>query len=232
MNTLLFIPGAWMGEWIWEKFRKRLQPDIPTLSLTLSGLEKEATNSANIHLKNHIDDVERFIDEQKLENIILVGHSYSGYLAPVVASRLSDMVHHIIYIEAFLPVRGKSLLESTGLDIDHEVELITQNQGTWPAPTLQELQDQQFLDKQQCEWLIRNFVGHPGRTVLEEAQLDIPVEEIPASFIGAHKPDINWNNPHCKLEYYSIEAGHWPMITAPDKLAEIIETIFYKHKPS
>ncbi|MDJ0622500.1 MAG: alpha/beta hydrolase [Desulfocapsaceae bacterium] len=228
MNTLLFIPGAWMGQWVWEKLRKKLPPDIPTLSLTLSGLTRETTSPADIHLSTHISDVEQFIDEQKLENTILVGHSYSGYLAPIVASRRQDVVHHVIYIEAFLPVNGKSLLESTGLDSDHEIDLITNNQGKWPAPTLRELQEQHFLDEQQKEWLSRNFVGHPGQTVMEKAQLGVPIEEIPASFIGANKPDINWTYPNCKIEYHLLEAGHWPMIAAPEKLAKIIAAIFYK----
>ena len=43
---------------------------------------------------------------------VVVGHSYSGIVAGQVADRAPDRVAHTVYIDAFVPHDGRSMLDA------------------------------------------------------------------------------------------------------------------------
>ena len=49
-------------------------------------------------------------------SIQVKGPGSNDFFAGIVAARKPELVKHIVYIEAFLPIDGKSLLDVTGLD--------------------------------------------------------------------------------------------------------------------
>ncbi len=51
------------------------------------------------------------IKYEDLRDIVLVGHSYGGMVATGVADRARDKVRQLIYVDAFVPEDGQSLLD-------------------------------------------------------------------------------------------------------------------------
>ena len=113
---ILLIPGAWMGAWIWDDTVERLaEAGCAARSPTLTGLDPQASRSdiSQVRLANHVADVERAlcaIDEP----VMVVGHSYSGLLAGIVADRLPDFAVHTTVVCGFFPRDGRSLLDDWG----------------------------------------------------------------------------------------------------------------------
>ena len=79
---------------------------------TYTGLgERAHLASPAIDLNTHIQDILNVIKFEDLEDIVLLGHSYGGMVATGVADRARDKVRQLIYIDAFVPQDGQSLLD-------------------------------------------------------------------------------------------------------------------------
>jgi pimeloyl-ACP methyl ester carboxylesterase len=131
----VLVPGAWMGEWAWSEVASCLRRKGHGVdAITLTGLH-DGDEAAVVRLAAHVQDVLDHLRTNGLRDVVLVGHSYSGVVVGQVAALVPGLVARTIYVEAFLPVDGRSLLEVSGLDVEHERRLIVENAGLWPPPT-------------------------------------------------------------------------------------------------
>nr|WP_246754475.1 alpha/beta fold hydrolase [Bradyrhizobium diazoefficiens] len=73
----------------------------------------ERTHLANlaIDLETHILDILNVIAYEDLHDIVLIGHSYGGMVATGVADRARDRIQQLIYLDAFVPENGKSMVD-------------------------------------------------------------------------------------------------------------------------
>lgn len=228
----VLVPGAWMGGWIWSEVSSLLrQKGHNVHPITLSGLDDDL-DSAKIQLATHVKDVLDYLEYHQLEQVVLVGHSYAGIIVGQVAAQVPKRVAHTVYVEAFLPVDGQSLLQVSGLDVIHEQELIEHNAGLWPAPTQEELSQQPSLNAEQVATMASRLVGHPGQTVVDPVVLNHPLSALPSTFIagsgwldGSREADLlNALRRERRWHFATIEGGHWPMVTIPEQLtAELLQ---------
>jgi pimeloyl-ACP methyl ester carboxylesterase len=77
---------------------------------TLRGNRNEDDRS-KIGLEDAISSVIEFIEENDLTDIRLVGHSYAGMVISGVADRLETRLRRIVYLNAFVPLDGQSLID-------------------------------------------------------------------------------------------------------------------------
>jgi pimeloyl-ACP methyl ester carboxylesterase len=78
---------------------------------THTGVGERAHQGAeNITLEAHIRDVVGCIEAEELSDIILVGHSYGGMVITGVADRMADRIKALVYLDAFVPGDGESLM--------------------------------------------------------------------------------------------------------------------------
>jgi pimeloyl-ACP methyl ester carboxylesterase len=79
---------------------------------TLTGLaERSHLLSPAVNLDTHIDDVVNLIRWEELSDVVLCGHSYAGAVISGVADRIPDRIRSLVYLDAFLPEDGQSLLD-------------------------------------------------------------------------------------------------------------------------
>jgi len=226
-KKLILIPGAWSNKSIWNHLKLELSKlGIDSQALTLSGLEQN-DKTKNVDLRNHVNDVVTFLNSQSANGTTLVGHSYSGFVASLAAEQIPDKVAGLIFIEAFLPENGKSLLEIAGLDVEEETKGIATNNGIWQPPTKNEISSQPYLSKEHIDFLVSNMLGHPGKTVTDKAEIrGENLQKLPVSYIGGNLSEKVKNNPNfSKIDFFKLDGGHWPMLTKPRELAEIIGKI-------
>lgn len=228
MSNFVLIPGAWMGAWVWEPVTLNLRElghDVHPV--TLSGLDNENEDVSDIGLATHVEDVLTVLKERDLRDVIVVGHSYSGIVAGQVADRAPEHVARTVFVEAFVPHDGKSMLDSfPESQSKEELRQIAENEGRWPPPDITDLKHEQDLSAAQVRWLAERFVGHPGRTVSEPAVIDLSLAEQKTTYIAgsseysdgavaAMREEPNWT-------FCELDAGHWPMVAAPSELAALL----------
>jgi pimeloyl-ACP methyl ester carboxylesterase len=99
--TFVLIPGAWMGAWVWEAVARDLASlGHRAVPITLAGLESGHGDVSGVGLATHVEDVLGLLDRADLRDVVLVGHSYSGFVAGQVAGRAPGRVSHTVFVQA------------------------------------------------------------------------------------------------------------------------------------
>ncbi len=114
MANYVLVHGGWFGAWCWYKVVPLLQAaghSVYTPTLTGVG-EQAALLTPEIGLDTHILDVVDLIETKGLQQVILVGHSYSGMVITGVADRVPQRIAHLVYLDAVVPRDGQSLVDT------------------------------------------------------------------------------------------------------------------------
>lgn len=118
MSTYVLIHGAWWGSWSWEKLVPHLERQGHTvIAPDLPGYGGDATPLANIVLQDYVNYICTILDARQ-EPVILVGHSRGGIVITQVAEHRPDKIAALVYLCAFLPRNGESLLQLAQQDTE------------------------------------------------------------------------------------------------------------------
>ena len=112
-RSYVLVHGAWHGGWCWRRVSDRLVAEGHRVFCpTLTGLgERVHLLDKSVNISTHIQDVANLIAYENLSDVVLVGHSYGGYVINGVAERLADKIGAIVFLDAFLPQNGETLIE-------------------------------------------------------------------------------------------------------------------------
>lgn len=111
MANVVLVPGAYHGGWYYS-------PIMPQLTaaghvghaLTLSGLDGPVDRPrVSINLDTHIEDVVSLIELEKLDEVVLCGHSYGGMVIAGAADRLPGRIKTLLFLDAIVPNDGDSV---------------------------------------------------------------------------------------------------------------------------
>jgi pimeloyl-ACP methyl ester carboxylesterase len=107
--NFVLVHGTWLGGWIWAEvvpllFAAGHRAYAPTLTGTG---ERAHLISPEVGLETHINDITGVIDAEELDNVVLVGHSFSGIAATGAADRRRDRIRKIVFYDAIVPVPGR-----------------------------------------------------------------------------------------------------------------------------
>jgi pimeloyl-ACP methyl ester carboxylesterase len=118
--TIVIVHGAWGGSWAFRKVETLLRDKgFNVYRPQLTGLgERVHLSRADIGLTTHIDDVVNTIMYEDLHDIILMGHSYGGMVISGVADRVPDRIRRLVYVDAFVPNDGESVMSINGTSSD------------------------------------------------------------------------------------------------------------------
>jgi pimeloyl-ACP methyl ester carboxylesterase len=112
-TTYILVHGAWHGSWCWSRVRAALQSaGHNVFTPTLTGLgERSHLNSPAVDLSTHIADIVNLIRWEELSDVVLCGHSYAGCVITGVAEQIPDRIRSLIFLDAFVPENGESLVD-------------------------------------------------------------------------------------------------------------------------
>ncbi len=232
MTNFVLVHGAWHGGWCWTRVApllRRAGHDVFTPTLTGLG-ERAHLASADVNLDTHIADILGVIDNEELDDVVLVGHSYGGMVITGVAERAAKRIDTLIYLDAFVPEDGQSVFQLMGPERAGGIREQTSRTGDgWrvdPMPA----EVFQVRDAGDIAWVDRRCVPQPIATFGQ------PIAS--AGAIGAvrRRMYIRADNDrvtayaHCAeharnaadWDYHDVPAGHDVMIDAPDALTEIL----------
>lgn len=111
-STYVIVHGAWGGSWAFKEVDSLMTAHghlVYRPSLTGQG-ERVHLASPDITLTTHINDVVNTILFEDLSDIVLVGHSYGGMVITGVADRVPERIRKLVYLDAFLPTDGESVV--------------------------------------------------------------------------------------------------------------------------
>jgi len=150
------------------------------------------------NLTDHISQVCELISKNNLVEIILVGHSYGGMVITGVASKLSQRIKKLVYIDAALPSSGQSLFDL--IKLGGKEPLSFEGLEALP-PYIEPL----TFDENLLQLIPKCYI----RCTRSEFGF---VSQLAKDKIAYDK---NW-------VYMEIETAHNPMRTMPDKVLDIL----------
>jgi pimeloyl-ACP methyl ester carboxylesterase len=115
MARFVLVHGAFHGAWCWEPLVAELSAaghGVQTFDLPGSG--EDDTPVAEVSLDAYVERIGAILKEQP-EPVVLVAHSMGGVAVTQAAVRWHDRIARLIYVAAFLPGDGQSLVDLTKL---------------------------------------------------------------------------------------------------------------------
>jgi pimeloyl-ACP methyl ester carboxylesterase len=230
-KTFLVCHGAWSGGWAWKKMHPLMRAAGHRLvTPTYTGLgEREHLAGPSIDLETHIQDILNVIRYEDLREIVLIGHSYGGMVATGVADRARDRIAQLIYLDAFAPNHGQSLLDLNEPARQRMQEFV-KTADAWRLPPNPPPQDTSPAD---VEWLMERRVSQPIKCFQMPLKFHGGELTLPRSYIYALRaaPADTFRRfaERAKTEpgwrCYEIDASHAPNVTAPETLYALLEEI-------
>jgi len=115
MARFVLVHGAFSGAWIWGPLMEHLKAAGHTAeAFDLSGLGDDKTPVREVTLDRYAARLCEVLASSP-EKAIVVGHSMGGVSATQGAARSPERVAALVYVAAFLPKDGQSLLDLTKL---------------------------------------------------------------------------------------------------------------------
>lgn len=114
MARIVLVHGAFGGAWCWEPVIPGLEEAGHTVqALDLPGSGEDTTPVAEVTLDAYADRVSDVLAQGM--PAVLVGHSMGGVVVTQAAARSPQLVDSLVYVAAFAPADGQSLLDLTQL---------------------------------------------------------------------------------------------------------------------
>jgi len=222
--TFVLVHGAWHGGWCWKKVAPLLRADgHQVYTPTLTGLgERRHLASPQVNLSTHIQDVVALLEFEDLHDVVLVGHSYAGFVIAGVTAQARARLGHLIFLDAFLPEDGKRMTDyfnPEGLN-----DVVQRQGGGWRLPLPFPLAELGVDNPADVAWATPRITDQPFATFTET--LKLPAD----SFVGLRSSYIRTTNgepfepqaTRATAAGFNVsamtDAGHMVMITRPREL--------------
>jgi pimeloyl-ACP methyl ester carboxylesterase len=115
MARFVLVHGGFSGAWIWLPLMNRLEADGHVVeAFDLPGTGNDHTSASEVSLDSCAGRVCEVLAADS-EPAVVVGHSTGGIVATQAAARCPERVAALVYVAAFLPKDGQSLLDLTKL---------------------------------------------------------------------------------------------------------------------
>jgi pimeloyl-ACP methyl ester carboxylesterase len=222
MATFVVAHGAWAGSWAWTRVSDRLvAKGHRVLVPALSGLgERSHLAGSAINLTTHIDDVVNEVLWKDLTDIVLVGHSYGGFVITGVAEKIAERIGSIVYVDAFIPDDGQAFA-------DFSPEWNLPPEALIPAPPAV-IGD--YRDEADLVWVNEKATPQPAGTFTERVSVTGAYKAISRkTFVQA----TGWDSPFKDAvvafradkgwSVFEVACGHDIAIEEPDELTRILE---------
>jgi pimeloyl-ACP methyl ester carboxylesterase len=234
--TFVLVHGGGHGGWCFKRVSERLRAaghDVYAPSMTGMG-ERSHLLRPDIDLDTHIADIVNLLKWEDLTNVILLGHSYGGYVIAGVADQIPASVAHLVCLDTGIPRNGQSLagvpavqdeyrhvrtINGVELFLWPETETINKYYGVWNA--------------EDVAWMKQKLTPHPWKCFSQSIHLsnEAALQKIPRTTItrpsgtptgGPPNPSPVPKAVQRNAQVWEINTGHDMMITAPEAVTGIL----------
>lgn len=238
MATFVLIHGSCLGGWVWQRVAEPLRQAGHVVSTpTLTGLgERVHLARPEVDLDTHADDVVNHLAFEDLNEVVLVGHSYSGMVVSSVAERVPERLSHLVYLSACVPEDGQCVYDTTVPVFREIVEGQARERGDgwqWPMPPPEELDQYLTLDGFSAgdkAWVWSKAVPQPLGTYRQPLHLGKPAAStLPRTYVHGTletvQPMVERVRAASGWDYRELPSGHWAMIRKPREVAALLVSL-------
>jgi pimeloyl-ACP methyl ester carboxylesterase len=250
-RPVVLVPGACLGGWVWREVAAQLRTEgHDVYPVTLTGLgERMHLAHAGVDLETHVADVVNLLEYEALEDVVLVGHSYSGIVVTAVADRVPARLNAVVYLDTSPLPNGMAIIDAQSPKQREQQQRMVEEQGDgwrWPVPDRETLTAGTFgstsgLREEHLQLIAQRATPQPYATMTSPVRLahDKPPDTRRAAIFCTeggidleHLRDlIAKGDPRAAIfadtdwELYDLPTGHWAMLSVPGPLAGLLRDI-------
>ena len=228
MATFVVAHGAWSAGWVWKKMHSLMVARSHRLvTPTYTGLgERAHLANPDIDLETHIADMLGVLEMEDLTGVDLIGHSYGGMVATGVADRARNRVSQLIYLDAFAPQDGDSVMNL--LPSEERAQRQPGGDG-WRIAPMTMPPDTPAED---VAWCAPRRVPQPAQTFQQKLHLQNGPLTLRRHYIYCtrHPPGDRFRPFYERAKHEGwgtseIDASHNPHVTCPEVLSDLLSRI-------
>ncbi|MEO0462428.1 MAG: alpha/beta fold hydrolase [Pseudomonadota bacterium] len=105
----VLVHGTWHGGWCWQwltPFLEAAGHRVTTPTLTGCG-DRQHLIGPQVGLETHVQDILNAVEFAGAQDIVLVGHSFSGITITGVADILRERIEHLVFFDALIPTESR-----------------------------------------------------------------------------------------------------------------------------
>jgi pimeloyl-ACP methyl ester carboxylesterase len=183
--------------------------------------------STDINLDTHIADVANVIKWESLEDVVLCGHSYGGWVISGVVELVPDLIGSIVYLDAFMPENGDRGIDTQSKGAREAVEKAF---AAGEPSRLAGSAAQYGLVGEDLAWVDSKLTPQPIGVSLQPIRMTGARERVPKKsyilasgynnppFVGCYealKSDPSWR-------LFDLPCHHDVMVQIPGELSDIL----------
>ncbi|MEV8098606.1 dienelactone hydrolase family protein [Kitasatospora sp. NPDC085879] len=241
MAVFVLVPDWFTGGWIWEDVADRLRVSgAGAHPVTLTGMAggRDAAPPGT-DLETHIEDVLRVVDGLDAREVVLVGHGYGIHPVLGAADRRPGRIARIVHLDAGSPGDGDTALQAVPApEVRRPVSAGAAHLIPPPRPDgWQRWGSTAGLSAEALARLSDRAAPQPAGTLTRPLRLSGAAAALPAtgvlctgsgltvalleSLVAAGRPEArDLTRPTSR--FLELAAGHWPMLSCPGDLAEVL----------
>jgi pimeloyl-ACP methyl ester carboxylesterase len=230
VSTYVLVHGAWHGGWCWRKLVPLLEAEGHRVTTpTLTGLgERSHLAARGIDLNTHITDVVKHLEYEGLSDVVLVAHSYAGFVAYGMAEQGAAAIAHLVLLDGFVPMDGEAVADHVGERGTLYREEAAKDPGwTFPPPPPGAFG---VTEPQDIEWTQARLTEHPVMSYVQPLQLSDAIAALQRkTYISCTTPALavldeskRRIGEDDRWRLVEMACGHDAMIAAPRELAGIL----------
>ncbi|MBK7453176.1 MAG: alpha/beta hydrolase [Anaerolineales bacterium] len=237
MTTYVLVHGGWHGGWCWKRATPIFLRDAghTVYTPTLIGLgERSHLASPETNHSTHIQDILNILWYEDLNDVILVGHSYGGMVITGVADAAPERIAKIVYLDAFVPENGQSLMTIFRPASSQEASPKPPVIDDWRVPYPYRERPFGITDQSDSQWVLDKITPQPIQAFTEPIRLkNGGSSKIPRTYIHLRPPvglppeteffqfaERARTQPDWK--YQELVSGHDAMIIIPEAVAALL----------
>jgi pimeloyl-ACP methyl ester carboxylesterase len=244
--TFVLVHPAWFGGWCWGKVKQLLRDrghDVHAPTLTGLG-ERAHLANPGVGLATHIEDVVNVLEFEDLQKVVLVGNSSAGMVIAGVADRVPGRLAQLVYLDAFVPENGESLVDLVAPERRLAMENLVETEGEgWLLPRFAPLPPEKILrdiwgvtSENDLRWTLPRLRATPFRHFTDPLELTRPsATDMGRVFIrcrqfqpGKHPAfdrHLEMARQASGWRAQELETPHLPYVTHPAELVEVLVDI-------
>jgi pimeloyl-ACP methyl ester carboxylesterase len=228
MATYVLLHGAYQGGWIWNRVTPHLVAAGHTVfAPSLDGCaERRHTLRPGINTETQAAEVAEMLFFEDLKDIVLVGTSCGGMVACRVAETARDRIGRIVLADALALFDGEAVSDHVKRPTAVSSDLAT-------GPSREDAANRMFVSLTGAtkDRAMERYTPHPIAAMQAPVKLDSFWDQSwKASVIwckqSVNPPVAHQRRAQAKLNasWHELDTGHYPMLTEPKRLAELIMT--------
>lgn len=229
-RTFVLVHGAYHGGWCWRRVADILEArGHKVYTPTLTGLgERSHLLTSSINLDTHIADIVNVFKWEDLEDAVLCGHSYAGWVISGAIEHVLAQVSSLVFLDAFVPEDGQTGYDLALSETQHASieQAIRTGAMSRPAPPAESFQ----VNPKDRAWVDSKMTPQPLGVALQTIKLTgardrvskrtyIRATNFPSPrfdrYLARATANPGWHT-------YEVPSGHDVMVDMPERLAQIL----------